>query len=127
MFDDPAVAVGPGEKVGRLFARIAHARSEIKEAGPRARLRRRQPIVVSTRVVDPPQEARAREALLLEPLAHRDAIERREVGIAGAFMEREVEGAPPFAVAPRDPPVDLAAKTRELGQVFGAGPRPQVK
>jgi len=62
MRDEPPVSFRPRDKRLRLVARRAHPRSEVEEAGPRARLFDGQSVIVAARIINEPAQARRVEA-----------------------------------------------------------------
>src|SRR5204863_4277528 len=105
--DEAAVAFGPGDERLRLSAGPAHARGEVEESGPGARLARGQPVVVAARVVNEPAQTRRVEAARPQPLVHRDAVERDRFGVVRAVRDGDGERAPSLRVAPARPTVNL--------------------
>ena len=119
--DERAVAVGPRDDRLRLGARARLARREVEQAGPRARLRGGQRVVVAARVVAQPAQPRRRQLALVEPRRERDADRARVTsGIVAAQRARDRERAPALPVAPRRPAIDLGVERGELRAIVGA-------
>src|SRR5205085_1224909 len=125
--DESPVAFGPGDERLRLRAGPAHARGEVEESGPRARLLRPQPVVVAARVVNEPAQARRSEAARVHPLGHREAVERRRLRVVRAVSDGDREGAPARGVAPAGPSVNLRVEGPELARVLFRLARAQVE
>jgi hypothetical protein len=125
--DEVAVAFGPGDERLRLRAGPTHARGEVEESGPRARLLHPQPVVVAAGVIDEPAQTRRREAARVHPLGHRDAVERQNFRVVRATRDGDGEGASSFRVAPAGPTVNLRVEGLKLARVRLGLARAQVQ
>jgi len=114
------IALGPREERRRLGAARRHARGEVKEHRPRARVLGRCTVVVATGVVDVPAEARARVTAASHVRRRGDPVELGERRVGGAATHRHGERATAPRVATLDPFVDVATEACELGEIDGA-------
>src|SRR5947209_10796566 len=127
MTNEATVAFGPSDERLRLRASPAHARGEVEESGPRARLACGQPVVVAARVVNEPAQARRIETARHQPFVHRDAVERRRFRIVRAVRDGNRERSSSLRVAPARPTVNLRVEDLELSSVVAALARVQVE
>ena len=97
------------------------------DAGPGGRVVEGRAEVVARRVLGEPEEARAREAVPRQPLAHRDPVERGPLGVVGGAAAGKGEGAPPLRVAQGGEAEHLALEARELLAVLARGARARVE
>src|SRR5437588_850186 len=127
MTDETTVAFGPSDERLRLSARSSHARGEVEESGPRARLACGQPVVVAARVVNEPAQTRRVQTARIQPLVHRDAVERDRFGVVRAVGDWDSERPSSLRVAPARPTVNLRVEVLELARVLGGLARVQVE
>src|SRR5437763_6179055 len=118
MTDETTVAFGPSNERLRLRARSSHARGEVEESGPRARWACGQPVVVAARVVNEPAQTRRVETARIQPLVHRDAVERDRFGVVRAVRDGDSERASSLRVAPARPTVNLRVEDLKLARVL---------
>ena len=123
MPDEPPVPFGPRQEVGRLLVVVlaGEARRVVVDARPRGDPLEVRPEVVPAAVLGEPAEAPRREAVRVEPLLHRDAVQREEIGIHGGPARRDRERAAVSAIFAGREGVHRPAEARDLLEVPGRG------